>query len=441
MPARKLFKSMSDEEKVLIIGAGPVGLYTALQLLESSENCQIKLTESRNGKVRPHVFNGTFNAVNSLPDQIKSKLWPDQHVKNLIFGNRSKDENGFWPFVEYKYLPIIHVGEFQNAILHYLEKFYSDRFEFVIEDSSVDELKQKIDGFDLVIVAAGNGIFTQNLRRALNISKVTKENREEIESRGIYLLYEGVGMESFERNGDLLRRSELSPAGITYAHSNDSSNHVQIYTYPEGPFRKLFEKMPESFKVKAKFSTQNSLLTLDGRKGGDTDLNNLESQWLKEYSQTLKLIFQNFSIPLPVDDEIKVCFATRGEYFYKSSASSLWQVPILFIGDACGGTDYKFGISLGRGLLTAKHLSEEMKLKGKVAFEDVVKFHNKNWQKIVKIELGKRSSNLLEIPEIFFKYIMNGRKVDGKFVCKKEFIDELRVNEKQKLRKTKIGVN
>jgi Alr-MurF fusion protein len=220
-------------------------------------------------------------------------------------------------------------------------------------------LQNHISQFDLVVVAAGNGVFTKNLRKLMNISQSTNdyEQRDEVDRLAINLIYETATHETFERNGKPIDRYVMGAEGITYSHSNDSKNHVQIYTYPVGALHEVFASMPESFKTKAAYSGSGVALTLDGKRNGEVVLSEEEAAWFKTYANAVKRVFQKFDMPVPAENQIKVFFASRYEYHYEKAAGLLYGVPVLFVGDSCGSTDYKLGLSLGRGLLAAFYLA------------------------------------------------------------------------------------
>lgn len=412
-------------QNALIIGGGPAGMYAALRLLEAVSNCSVKVIEKRSVINRPQVINTPFDVMNALPDRIKQMLWPEASVRESIFGVRSRQDPEFWPYSEYKYLGLIQIGEFQRVIKRYIEEKFSDRFTYeVIEELEVECLRENINAYDIVLVATGNGAFTKSLRKFMKVSSMMIEDREEIDSHGVYLVYEATARETYERKGRLVSKSKFTANGITYAHSNDSANHVQVYTFPVGKLRDVFAQMPASFKETAGFSGSNQQLTFDGKKNGEKLLLD-EQRWFDLYKRTMKEILYRLQVPVVPDEKIKVYYAQRSEYYYENAATTLMGVPVLFIGDASGCTDYKLGLSLGRGLFTVMHLTQIIKSKQSVAFEGIKEFHNEKWKNVVLTEFNKKNELLSKTPEMVFKYFMQGRIVDGCLVNKAEYVKEM----------------
>lgn len=142
----------------------------------------------------------------------------------------------------------------------------------------------------------------------------------------------------------------------------------------------------------------------------------------------MKNILRHFHIAIPSDDKIQTFFSPRSEYYYEVAGKTLSNVPVLFIGDAYGGTDYKFGISLDaarRGLIASKDLTDRIKAEGHIAFPGIVDFHNQMWKNVVAAEFGQQNPLLNKSTEIIFKYWMDGRIVDGKLVDREAYISEV----------------
>lgn len=415
-------------QKFLIVGAGPVGFYAALNLLQLVPDSMVKIVEKRAEINRPQVLGLPFSVANDLPDAIKLKLWPNDPVRETILGPRSRLDLGFWPYSNIRYSRYVQIGRFQRVIKQFLEDNYNEnRFAYEVKDKfDAMQLQKLANNYDLVLVAAGNCELTQETRQILNVSKITTDDdfRAEVDRRGIYLAYEADLSETYLREGKLIDRMEMSGKGITYVHSNDPRNHVQIYTYPLGELRDLFSKMPESFKDVAKFANPNQALTFDGKVNGMNALTKNEQKWFDAFAIAVRRSLQHFEIPFPSEDKIKVFYASRKEYFYDVSAASYLNIPFLFIGDSSGCTDFRYGLSLGRGLLATKQLIHEIKARQNIAFKGIVDFYNEQMRHVIATEYNQKNPLLMRMPELIFKYYMDGQVVDGKLVDYETFIDE-----------------
>jgi len=82
-----------------------------------------------------------------------------------------------------------------------------------------------------------------------------------------------------------------------------------------------------------------------------------------------------------------------------------------------GGTDYKYGLNLGRGLYEADQI---VKLLVSNTNNDIINIDNtlslykKYWLDILDKEFGDPKRKLTDDKSIFYKYVVNGRTVNGK---------------------------
>merc|ERR1712232_117130 len=54
--------------------------------------------------------------------------------------------------------------------------------------------------------------------------------------------------------------------------------------------------------------------------------------------------------------KVRLCYARREPYRYNSVYTEVEAVPVIYVGDSAGSTDFKKGLSCGRGLLCACQL-------------------------------------------------------------------------------------
>ena len=129
--------------------------------------------------------------------------------------------------------------------------------------------------------------------------------------------------------------------------------------------------------------------------------------------------------------------AERGDKYYYTEAGGVIrdiQLPMVFLGDAMGGTDYQLGMSGGRGCFCANDFAQQIvdKLKFDVVttqtgrepsdrdlFRAAQLAHTSFWQdEILKKEFLRQlfygdlegKPVLLALPDVFYRYMMEGRE-------------------------------
>merc|ERR1711920_1082108 len=55
--------------------------------------------------------------------------------------------------------------------------------------------------------------------------------------------------------------------------------------------------------------------------------------------------------------KVRLCHARRTPYYYRSVFTEVESVPIIYLGDCAGSTDFKKGLSCGRALICASELA------------------------------------------------------------------------------------
>jgi Alr-MurF fusion protein len=401
-----------------ILGAGPTGLYLSYKILSQNQNAQVEIFESRK-PTRPQVVRIPYEAADSLSVELKSALWPDLKVKEAIFG--VKEEGGLTNPLPYKFWPFIQIKDFQEKLLSYLTKNFKSRFKYVeINENEITPENISLNqNYRAMFITTGGGKFQKDLREILNKkSLATAEPQPKLNEMGVYLIYQNTGVEDYSRQGKLMNPKTLADRGLTYAAANNSSFDVQLYTYPTGSLKEIYSKMPESFKNKANFKGN---LTLSANQ---EELNGEEKEWLEAFRKQILQDALDIGVKLPqkvhnqstIDfDKIKIYYAPRYEYAYKDVAfNNLKGIPMLFVGDSAGSTDYRFGLSLGRGLLAADHIVSSLK-QSSGAIHEVATNYQAYWEKdVLPIEFNQKNPALTSIPSIQYKYILKGRIVGPK---------------------------
>jgi hypothetical protein len=99
----------------------------------------------------------------------------------------------------------------------------------------------------------------------------------------------------------------------------------------------------------------------------------------------------------------------------------LWQenmnAPIFFLGDSAGSTDYKFGLSVGRGFLAVDVLTNLIQ-HCNYNFDKIASNYQDYWDSVISREFNK-GPLLTSEPWIQYQYLIKGREVkfsNNKFI-------------------------
>lgn len=351
-----------SSEFYLVLGGGPVGCYLAYKLLTKS-SAKVALFEGRLLN-RPQVVRIPFAIAKDLPADIKNELWCDSTTRERIFNCHNVAAIDFWPKPGYLYWPWFSIGSFQTAMINFLQtnSEYKERFFFVPQAQDIAELDPqialrtiypdiKLPASAAVFCTCGN--YARSFRDQIGLQS---GKTIELKGHGIYLIYQNDQIENYWRNDKPLSYIELGEKGISYAAANNRSRDVQLYTYPAGKLANVFLQMPQSFMEYSQYRSMDQALTMTGE-GLPEDAR----LWFENYKAVLLEHLRFFSIQLPRDPgKIRVFYAARTEYYWQvvtSTAVTSANCPLFFVGDSAGSTDYKFGLSVGRGLLAAQQLT------------------------------------------------------------------------------------
>ena len=403
----------------IIVGGGPVGCYLAYTLLTTSPNKQVVLFESRLFD-RPQVIRIPFIVAEDFPLDVKNKMWSDLETRSRIFDPGFSTDKNFWPKPDYSFWPWISISAFQTSLINFLKSapLYKDRFYFIPDDGDIRKntwqaaIEKAYPGFNALISLSTNaiyctcGVFAKTLRQELN---VTGGKPSEIKGHGIYLIYQNKKTEHYKRDENPLSYIKLGRNGISYAAANNGNLDVQLYTYPEGDLAAIFQEIPDEFILHAVYKPNSSALDMRG-----DGLTNTAKKWFERYKAEIVKIANRFNVAIPDDlSQIRVFYAPRTEYYWDVAATNIaWEEnsrPLFFLGDSAGSTDYKSGLSMGRGLLSVQALSQLIN-KYSDDFSKITPHFQAYWENVVLREFNK-SPKLSSEPWIQYHYLIKGRKV------------------------------
>lgn len=412
-------KAISPDGYDVIVGGGPVGCYLAYQLLMTDPNRHVVLFESKQF-TRPQVIRIPFVIAKDLPLCVKNKMWCDTNTRSRIFDSGQSIDKNFWPKPNYSFWPWISIGAFQEALIYFLKSdaTYKDRFYFIPDNGNLgkntwqEAIEKAYPHFNASIyqsirtLSCTCGIYAKTLRQELNLSQ---GKAPEIKGHGIYLIYKNEVTEHYSRDENPLSYIELAANGISYAASNNASGDVQLYTYPEGDLTDIFQEIPDEFIQRASYNQHNLALTMSG-----DGLSNDAKKWFASYKDQILKAVEKFKISLPTNlNDIQVFYAQRTEYYWDVVATKTslqeYSRPLFFLGDSAGSTDYKSGLSMGRGLLSVQALSQLI-LHYSDDFTKIITNFQERWATILQREFNK-GSQLSSEPWIQYHYLIKGRCV------------------------------
>lgn len=414
-----ILNNNSCDHYEIIVGGGPVGCYLAYKLLATNPEKQVILFESRLFE-RPQVVRIPFVVAQDFPLEVQNKMWCDAKTFARIFNPGQATDSNFWPKPDYSFWPWISISALQKSFIHFLttEVLFKDRFYFIPDEGQITQenwqeaLKKTYPECNVSIYSSAGALFctcgayAKKLREEL---KIASGKSAEAKGHGIYLIYKNKAVEHYQREGRSLSYMELGTHGLSYAAANNSNLDVQLYTYPEGNLTAIFHEIPEEFIQQAAYRQNSSPLTMEGK-----GLTGAPRKWFECYRTEIFKIAEKSDIALPDDlSQIRVFYASRSEYYWDVAATNMpWQKgsrPLFFLGDSAGSTDYKSGLSMGRGLLSVQALSQYI-INHTDDFSIIVPNFQSYWEQILNREFNK-GPKLSSEPWIQYRYLIKGRQV------------------------------
>ncbi len=392
--------------RYIIIGAGPVGCYLAYQLLEKS-NFHVTLYESKSFN-RPQIIRIPFSIAKNLHKKLKFQLWPDEETHERIFNISIKDIQD-WPRPSCSHWPWINIGIFQKLMINFLKKElkYKNRFLYLEKEVNIlekDFLDENPFYLNIKGIFCTAGSKSSYLRNKLNLISGKSPEKK---GHGIYIIYQNNKIENYKRNDCWISHTKLREQGISYATSNNENYDVQLYTYSAGELTNIFDCIPEEFIQHTYYDPKRVPLDMTG-----STLSKESAIWFEQYKKIITKILSQWGIKLPSNlKKIKIFYALRTEYYWNEVVTDCSlkeiQCPLFFVGDSAGSTDYKLGLSAGRGFFSAKMIAISL-MRNKNDMQKVKKNYQKYWDSVVMFEFN-HGSGLSAEPKIQYNYWIKGR--------------------------------
>jgi len=392
---------------------------------------------------RRSVIRGAFQVSKYLPRELIERMWCDDGVADKIFGMQQKIEH------DYDAMPTFSVQLFQRRTAEYLKRHYPDNFNLYLGPRQVIPNYPVDEGTIGVICAAG---WSQGSKMRIREEKECPQGLDQLTKwdvgtkYGLLLQYRRVFQgKKFNETFDEHSWRTLSKEGMTYGASNDEEKNVQLYVFSDAPsflMYPLFEEAQDCKKFREILSSQaritnsstdkHTLLTSPPNSCQDADY----VRWLGQVKQTLRdyLVKRNF-VPETFDmGSINLFMAARSSAAYHKvqgrlsfnqvGVKEMRETPVVFLGDAAGGTDYKKGLSGSRGQVACvkfvKYMMESLQEckthTWTVAQEKAMSLYQEYWDGVLESEFGEHVKNAHTFTNhCYYKYGMEGRqlKTDG----------------------------
>lgn len=115
--------------------------------------------------------------------------------------------------------------------------------------------------------------------------------------------------------------------------------------------------------------------------------------------------------------KVRLCYARRQPYRYNRVRTEVEDVPVIYLGDSAGSTDFKKGLSCGRGLLCAARLAfdcldgviQQLQVAGQASLKQAFRYGSQCYEQhwISEEMVAEWSPDF----DATFKYLMMGRAI------------------------------
>lgn len=410
-----------SNEVVVVNGAGPVGLMFSVALLDRATQLRIpkprlQIWDPIMTPWREVNIKLTSYIASLLPEQVQMDLWEEtvSSPKRLFLGNGTSDvgvENSRvhdpYNVPSSQYMAIVQVKEFQESMIRYLQSRHSEHCSFNQGRCPPDMMA----GSAAVMQTYGKAARQANPIAGNAVAEEKPLTCFEAECpHGLFVLFErgdvakGVQYPEYRQNNqrhngfNVFQSHRLSNAVQTYIWPEDVNNDTGSATVPTTHEQLINDG--RSFGLRALFDCVSVLqgaedwwwemsrrcrlqegcgpvpaemrCSLDWRKESPGSQHGCFRSGEKAGSAGFEAWFNAVRYQIALNmyrmgifgthaeeflDKVRLCYARREPYYFNSVFSEVQGVPIVYLGDSAGSTDFKKGMSCGRGLLCASKLA------------------------------------------------------------------------------------
>jgi len=472
---------MCGNTTVVINGAGPVGLTTAIALLDVSSQMGIPMPKVQiwDPCLRPWrevVIRIPHSIAVSLPEQVQMELWGETTASPqrvfvrgqcnfdiTVENSRVHDSYSEHPS---RYTAIVQVKHFQEACLSYLRMRHAQHCT-INEGTCPPGVMREAAA---VIQSYGKAARKSNpISGNLASQEDPCHGMSTPSPHGLFVLFNRDDVMDGVQDTNY-RHFNSRYNGFATFQSHRRSNTVQTYIWPEEvnndmglapvpasheellangrslSLRALFDCVPQmqgeedwwwELSRRCRLQDQDGksvapelACTLEWRRGCSGHQTSYPQMDAKACSPAFHAWFDAVRYQISLNlykmgifgscaesflKKVRLCYARREPYRYNSVYTEVESVPLFYIGDSAGSTDFKKGLSCGRGLLCAAQLAfdvgrsivEQMKKCGQADLKHAFQCSGRQYQ-----QAWNSSDMMSEWRDDFdptHKYLLTGR--------------------------------
>lgn len=367
---------------------------------------------------RESVIRLPHSIATSLPAQVQMELWEETNsLPQRLFvpgpcnfslaveNSRVHDPYSHHPG---QYTPIVQIKQFQEATMRYLVEHHSQNCTLNPGRCPPEIMR----GASAVIQSYGKTARRTNPIAGNPASAEAPMVAMDVpDENGLFLLFDRQDVVDGVRDSEYLLFNQHA-SGIAVCQSHRLSNAVQVYIWPEHATNDTGCSMlptshedlinnGKSFGLRALFDCVTKLqgqenwwweisrrchlmdengfevpkeaaCTLEWRAGVPGYRQSYPQTGQKASSAAFEAWFDAIRYQVSLNmykmgifgshaenflHKVRVCYARRQSYRYNSVYTEVENVPVIFLGDSAGSTDFKKGLSCGRGLLCASQMA------------------------------------------------------------------------------------
>jgi len=415
-----MLQDATQRNTIVVNGAGPVGLTFATALLDRATQLglpkpNVQVWDPSMMPWRETVIRLPHSIATALPEQVQMELWEETasapqrlfvpgpcNVNYAIENSRVHDPHSHSPS---QYTPIVQIKQFQEATMRYLLARHPQHCMLNCGQCPPEVMR----GAAAVIQCYGKTARKTNPISGNAVSEEAAATPMKIANEnGLFVLFDRRDVVEGDRDPQYQVFNQRGN-GFAVLQSHRLENAVQVYIWPEHAtndtgcsaaptkhedlisngmsfgLRALFDCVPMleghenwwwEVSRRCRLQGENgspvskeSACTLDWRRGsgrshphiGEKASSPAFEAWFAAVRYQISLNLYRMGIFGSCAEnflhKVRLCYARREPYRYDSVYTEVEGVPVIYLGDSAGSTDFKKGLSCGRGLMCASQVA------------------------------------------------------------------------------------